>query len=112
LFEKAEKAVQEAFGSEDSEERETLNTPRLLQVAGDDSETSGDDDSGSGRKNIPGPRPQAKKGVVSGRCDRECVSTDVAEPSDFPDCRSSREWDSTAAWDQHGTRAKLYVFPG
>ena len=31
LFEKAEKAVQEAFGTEGAEERETLNTPRLLE---------------------------------------------------------------------------------
>jgi len=113
LFEKAEKAVQEAFGTEDAEERETLNTPRLLESPRETIRKlpSTLTLAPAPEENIPGP-PSAGEGAEWYPEDATTVvwSTDAGEPSDFL-IAALHENGINCRVDQEGTRAKLYVLP-
>jgi hypothetical protein len=111
LFEKAEKAVQEAFGIEDAEERETLNTPRLLESPRETIRKHPPTMTPAPEENIPGP-PTAGEEVDWYAEDATTVvwSTDAGEPSDFL-VAALHENGINCRVDQQGTRAKLYVLP-
>jgi hypothetical protein len=111
LFEKAEKAVQEAFGTEDAEERETLNLPRLLQRPRETIRKLPPALTPAGEENIPGP-PTA--GEDAGWFPEDATvnvwATDAGEPSDFL-VAALHENGINCRVDQQGTHAKLYVLP-
>ncbi len=111
LFEKAEKAVQEAFGTEDAEEREYLNTPRLLESLRERNQRLPSTMTPDPEENIPGP-PSA--GEESDWYPEDATvsvwSTDAGEPSDFL-VAALHENGVNCRVDQEGTRAKLYVLP-
>lgn len=77
LFEKAEKAVQEAFGTEGAEEQETPF----------------DDDSGAGRKYSWPANGRRRGGLVPGRRDRECLVHGRGRAQRLPGRRSPRKRD-------------------
>jgi len=81
-FEKAEKAVQEAFGTEDSEERRDTHTPRCCKVRRRRFGNFGDDDSGSGGK-YPGSADAGEEREWYPEIDRECVVHRRGRASDF-----------------------------
>jgi hypothetical protein len=111
LFEKAEKAVQEAFGIEDSEERETLNTPRLLESSHETIRKLPATLTPAPEEDIPGP-PTAGEEAEWYAEDATIVvwTTDAGEPSDFL-VAALHENGINCRVDQQGTRAKLYVLP-
>ena len=102
LFEKAETAVQEAFGTEDAEARETLNAPRLLESMQERI------------KKLPAtmtPAPEENKANWYPEDATASIwSTDAGEPSDFL-VAALHENGINCRVDQHGARAKLYVLP-
>jgi hypothetical protein len=111
LFEKAEKAVQEAFGTEDAEERETLNIPRLLQSPRETIQKLPAAMTPAQEENIPGPP------TAGGEADwypedatANVWSSDAGESSDFL-VAALHENGINCRVDQHGTHAKLYVLP-
>jgi len=110
LFEKAEKAVQAAYGSEDAEggaeqqlagivTRPTADMPILPEsVTGADEE-------------IPGPSSAGQDAKWYPEDATEVVwSTDAGEPSDFL-VAALHENGIECRADEQGTRAKLYVLP-
>jgi hypothetical protein len=111
LFEKAEKAVQEAFGTEDAEEREYLNTPRLLQSPRETIQRLLSTMTPAPEENFPGP-PTA--GEETDWYPEDAIAsvwaTDAGEPSDFL-VAALHENGINCRVDQQGTRAKLYVLP-
>jgi len=108
LFEKAEKAVQEAFDTEDAEERETLNTPRLLQSSQETIRKLPATMTPAPEENIPRATEDGRGGgLVSGRCDRECVVHRRGRAQRFPGCRSSREWDQLPRGSAGNSRQTL-----
>jgi hypothetical protein len=111
LFEKAEKAVQEAFGTEDAEEREYLNTPRLLQSPRETIQRLPSTMTPAPEENFPGP-PTA--GEETDWYPEDAIasvwSADAGEPSDFL-VAALHENGINCRVDQQGTRAKLYVLP-
>jgi hypothetical protein len=111
LFEKAEKAVQEAFGTEDGEDRETLNTPRLLQSPRETIQKLPLTLTPAEEEDIPGP-PTAGEDAEWHPEDATTVvwSTDADEPSDFL-VAALHENGINCRVDRQGTHAKLYVLP-
>jgi len=111
LFEKAEKAVQEAFGTEDAEERETLNTPRLLQSPRETIQKLPSTMTPVPEENIPGP-PTAGEEVEWYPEDATASvwASDAGESSDFL-VAALHENGINCRVDQQGTRSKLYVLP-
>jgi hypothetical protein len=111
LFEKAEKAVQEAFGTEDAEARETLNTPRLLEITQERIKKLPATLTPAPEENIPGP-PTAGEETDWYQEDATTSvwSTDASEPSDFL-VAALHENGINCRVDQQGTRGKLYVLP-
>ena len=111
LFEKAEKAVQEAFGTEDAEEREYLNTPRLLESPQERNQRLPSTMTPDPEENIPGP-PTAGEATdwYPEDATASVWSTDAGEPSDFL-VAALHENGINCRVDQHGNRAKLYVLP-
>jgi hypothetical protein len=111
LFEKAEKAVQEAFGTEDAEERETLNTPRLLESPRETIRKLPATMTPAPEENIPGPPTAGEEADWYPEDATEKVwSTDAGEPSDFL-VAALHENGIICRVDQQGTRSKLYVLP-
>ena len=111
LFEKAEKAVQEAFGTEDAEERETLNTPRLFESARETIRKLPATMTPSSEENIPGPPTAGEEAEWYAEDATASVwSTETGEPSDFL-VAALHENGINCRVDQQGTRAKLYVLP-
>jgi hypothetical protein len=111
LFEKAEKAVQEAFGTEDAEERETLNTPRLLQSPQETVRKLPSTLTPAAEENIPGPPTAGEEGDWYPEDATEKVwSTDAGEPSDFL-VAALHENGINCRVDQQESRVKLYVLP-
>ena len=111
LFEKAEKAVQEAFGTEDAEERETLNTPRLFESARETIRKLPSTLTPSSEENIPGPPTAGEEAEWYAEDATASVwSTETGEPSDFL-VAALHENGINCRVDQQGTRAKLYVLP-
>lgn len=111
LFEKAEKVVQEAFGTADAEERETLNAPRLLGSPREAIQKLPATMTPAPEENIPGP-PTAG-GEMDWYPEDATVSvwsTDSGEPSDFL-VAALHENGINCRVDQQGTHAKLYVLP-
>jgi hypothetical protein len=111
LFERAEKAVKEAFGTEDAEEREYLNTPRLLESPRERNQRLPSTMTPDPEENIPGPP------TAGGEADwypedatASVWSTDAGESSDFL-VAALHENGINCRVDQHGIRAKLYVLP-
>ena len=111
LFEKAEKAVQEAFGTEDAEERETLNTPRLVENPRETIKKLPSTMTPAPEENIPGP-PTAREEAdwYPEDATASVWSTDAAEPTEFL-VAALHENGINCRVDQQGTRAKLYVLP-
>jgi hypothetical protein len=111
LFERAEKVVQEAFGTEDAEERETLNTPRLLQSSQETIRKLPATMTPAAEENIPGP-PTAgeERDWFPEDATASVWSTDTCESSDFL-VAALHENGINCRVDQRGTRAKLYVLP-
>lgn len=111
LFETAEKAVQEAFGTEDAEERETLNTPRLLQSPQETVRKLPSTLTPAAEQNIPGPPTGGEEGDWYPEDATEKVwSTDAGEPSDFL-VAALHENGINCRVDQQESRVKLYVLP-
>jgi hypothetical protein len=111
LFERAEKAVQEAFGTEDAEEREFLNTPRLLQSPLETIRKLSSTMTPAAEENVPGPPTAGEETDWYPEDATTSVwSTDTGEPSDFL-VAALHENGINCRVDQHGTRAKLYVLP-
>jgi len=113
LFEKAEKAVQEAFGTEDAEARETLNTPRLLESSQEQERIKKlpATMTPAPEENIPGPPTAGEEADWYPEDATTSVwSTDSSEPSDFL-VAALHENGINCRVDQQGTRAKLYVLP-
>jgi hypothetical protein len=111
LFEKAEKAVQEAFGTEDAEERETLNTPRLLESPRETIRKLPATMTPAPEENIPGPPTAGEEADWYPEDATTSVwSTDAGEPSDFL-VAALHENGINCRVDQQGTRSKLYVLP-
>jgi hypothetical protein len=112
LFEKGEKAVQEAFGSEGAEERETLNTPRLLESPRETIRKLPSTLTPAPEDNIPGPPTAGKESDWYPEDATASVwSTDAGEPSDFL-VAALHENGINCRVDQQGNRAKLCVLPG
>jgi hypothetical protein len=111
LFEKAEKAVQEAFGTEDAEERETLNTPRLLGSPRETVRKLPAMMTPAPEENIPGSPTAGEEAEWYPEDASENVwSTDAGEPSDFL-VAALHENGIDCRVDQQGIHAKLYVLP-
>lgn len=111
LFEKAEKAVQEAFGTEDAEERETLNTPRLFESPQETVRKLPSTLTPAAEENIPGPPTAGEEGDWYPEDATEKVwSTDAGEPSDFL-VAALHENGINCRVDQQESRVKLYVLP-
>jgi hypothetical protein len=112
LFEKAEKAVQEAFGTEDAEARETLNTPRLLESPRERIKKLPAIMTPAPEENIPGPPTAGEETDWYPEDATTSVwSTDASDPSDFL-VAALHENGINCRVDQHGPRAKVYVLPG
>jgi hypothetical protein len=111
LFEKAEKAVQEAFGTEDAEDREYLSTPRLLGSPGETNRRVPATMTPAPEEDIPGP-PTAGEGTDWYPEDATVSvwSTDAGERSEFL-LAALHENGINCRVDQQGSRAKLYVLP-
>jgi hypothetical protein len=111
LFEKAEEAVQEAFGTEDAEARETLNTPRLLGSMQESIKKLPATMTSAPDENIPGP-PSAGEATdwYPEDATARVWSTDRSEPSDFL-VAALHENGINCRVEQQGSRAKLYVLP-
>jgi hypothetical protein len=111
LFEKAEKAVQEAYGNEGAEERETLKTPRLLGSPRETIKKLPSTVTPAPEENIPG---QPTAGEEAGWYPEDATagvwSTDAGEASDFL-VAALHENGINCRVDQHGPRAKVYVLP-
>jgi hypothetical protein len=111
LFEKAEKAVLEAFGAEGPEDMDSPNLPRLLQSPGGTIRKLPPDLTPSEEENIPGP-PSA--GVQSDWFPEDATanvwSTDESESRDFL-VAALHENGIPCRVDQQGTHAKLFVLP-
>jgi hypothetical protein len=111
LFEKAEKAVQEAFGTEDAEDRETLSTPRLLESSRPTNRKLPSTMTPAPEENIPGPPTAGEEADWYPEDATASVwSTDTGEPSDFL-VAALHENGINCRVDQRGSRAKLYVLP-
>jgi hypothetical protein len=111
LFEKAEKAVQQAFGTEDAEEREYLNTPRLLQSPRETVQKLPSTMTPPPDENILGP-PTAGEETdwYPEDATASIWSTDTGEPSDFL-VAALHENGINCRIDQQGAHARLYVLP-
>jgi hypothetical protein len=111
LFEKAEKAVQEAFGTEDAEARETLNTPRLLESPQESIKKLPATMTPAPEENIPGPPTAGEETDWYPEDATTSVwSTDASEPSDFL-VAALHENGINCRVEQQGPHAKLYVLP-
>ena len=111
LFEKAERAVQEAFGTGDAEEREYLNTARLLPSPRETIQKLPSTMTPAPEENLPGPPTAGEETDWYPEDATASVwSTDAAEPSDFL-VAALHENGIHCRVDQQGTRAKLYVVP-
>lgn len=111
LFEKAEKAVQEAFGTADADERETLNTPRLLGRPQETIRKLPATMTPAPEENIPGPPTAgAEEDWYPEDATASVWSTDRDEPSDFL-VAALHENGINCRVEQQGSRAKLYVLP-
>jgi hypothetical protein len=111
LFEKAERAVQEAFGTEDAEGRETLNTPRLLEGPQETVRKLPSTLTPAAEENIPGPPTAGEEGDWYPEDATEKVwSTDAGEPNDFL-VAALHENGINCRVDQQESRVKLYVLP-
>jgi hypothetical protein len=106
-----EKAVQEAFGTEDAEARETLNTPRLLESTQENIKKLPAMRIPAAEENIPGPPTVGEEADWYQEDATTSVwSTEVGEPSDFL-VAALHENGINCLVDQQGSRAKLYVLP-
>jgi hypothetical protein len=84
LFDKAEKAIADAFGTEDAEERETLNLPRGLQSPPETIRKLPAALTPSEPENIPGPpRAGSKENWYPKDATARVWSTDSGESADF-----------------------------
>ncbi|HKM67682.1 MAG TPA: hypothetical protein VJX70_10990 [Candidatus Acidoferrum sp.] len=111
LFEKAEKAVQEAYGAEDAEERETLNVPRQLQSSRETIRKLPPAITSAEEENIPGPPATGEEdGWYPEDATVSVWSTEGGEPSDFL-VAALHENGINCRLEQQGTHAKLYVLP-
>ncbi|HXH67912.1 MAG TPA: hypothetical protein VNI81_11985 [Candidatus Limnocylindrales bacterium] len=111
LFEKAEKAVQAAFGTEGAEERETLNTPRLLASPQETVRKLPATMSPAPDEDIPGPPSAGVETDWYPEDARVSVwSTDANEPSDFL-VAALHENGINCRLDEQGSHTKLYVLP-
>jgi len=111
MFEKAEKAVQGAFGTEDAGECEVLNIPRLLQSPRETVRKLPATMTPAPEENIPGPPTAGEEGDWYPEDATASIwSTDAGEPSDFL-VAALHENGINCRVDQQGTRAKLYVLP-
>jgi hypothetical protein len=111
MFEKAEKAVQRAFGTEDAGEREFLNIPRLLQSPRETVRKLPATMTPAPEENIPGPPTAGEEGDWYPEDATASIwSTEAGEPSDFL-VAALHENGINCRVDQQGTRAKLYVLP-
>jgi hypothetical protein len=109
LFEKAESAVHEAFGTEDAEQREYLNTPRLLQSPRQMNQKVPSTMTPVAEENIPGPPTAGEETDWYPEDATASVwSTDAGEPSDFL-VAALHENGINCRVDQHGSHARLYV---
>src|SRR5260370_10483532 len=111
MFEKAEKAMREAFGTEDTVERETLNTPRLVGSLRETIQKLPATMTPAPEENIPGPPTTGEEADWYPEDATASVwSTDAGELSDFL-FAPLHENGINCRVDQQGTRAKLYVLP-
>ena len=111
LFEKAEKAVQEAFGTEDAEERETLNTPRLLGSPRETIQKLPATMTPAPEEDIPGPPTAGEQTDWYPEDATVSVwSTDGGEPSEFL-VAALHENGINCRVDRQGNKAKLWVLP-
>jgi hypothetical protein len=111
LFEKAEKAVQEAFGTEGAEARETLNTLRLLESPQESIKKLPATMTPAPEENIPGPPTAGEETDWYPEDATTSVwSTDASEPSDFL-VAALHENGINCRVEQQGPHAKLYVLP-
>ncbi len=111
LFEPAEKAVEQAFGTADISNPEPVSVPRLLQSSCDTIRKLPAALTPSEEENIPGP-PHAGDNP-DGYPEEATVnvwSTETNEPSEFL-VAALHEHGIHCRVDQQGTRAKLYVLP-
>jgi hypothetical protein len=112
LFENAETAVKQAFGTDDVEGRETLNSPRLMEERSRPvirklpvSITPAD------AENIPGPPRSGQEGEWFSDEATACVwSTEKGEPGSFL-VAALHENGIRCRLDQNRERAELYVLP-
>jgi hypothetical protein len=111
MFERAENAVKEAYGTEDAEERETLNTPRLLKDGWRPIRKLPATLTPESDENIPGP-PTAGEGLDWFPEDAtvRIWSTKSGEPSDFL-IAALHENSIRCRLDRNPPRAELYVLP-
>ncbi len=110
LFEKAEKAVQEAFGTEDANDPEAQELPGLVtrpsssvamlpeSVISPDEETAGPRDPGEEAEEYPGDLT------------KQVWQTEAAEPSEFL-VAALRENGISCRVEEQGPHATLYVLP-
>jgi hypothetical protein len=111
LFEKAETAVKEAFGTEDAEDREYLNTPRLLGSPWETKRRVPATMTPAPEEDIPGPPTAGEQADWYPEDATVSVwSTDGGEPSEFL-VAALHENGINCRVEQQGGRAKLYVLP-
>ncbi len=111
LFERAENAVKEAFGTEDAEERETLNTPRLLEEGSGAIRKPAETLTPPPEEDIPGP-PNAgeERYWYPEDATVKVWATESSEPSDFL-VAALHENGIRCRVDKSGQQVVLNVFP-
>ena len=111
LFERAENAVKEAFGTEDAEQRETLNTPRLLEEGSEALRKLPSTLTPAPEEDIPGP-PSAGEAPDWYPEDAtvKVWATERGDPSDFL-VAALHENGIRCRADKNEQRAQLYVLP-
>jgi hypothetical protein len=111
LFERAENAVKEAYGTEDAEERETLNAPRLLKEGTESLRKLPATLTPVPEEDIPGP---PDTGDATDWYPEDATvkvwSTETGEPGDFL-VAALHENGIPCRVDKSGQRAILYVLP-
>ena len=111
LFERAESAVKEAYGTENPDERETLNTPRLLQEGSSVIRKLPQTLTPAPEENIPGPPSAGEEpDWYPEDATVKVWSTESVEPSDFL-VAALHENGIRCRVDKNGQRVELYVLP-
>src|SRR6266702_342468 len=111
LFEKAEGAVQQAFGTEDAEDREYLSTPRLLGSPRETNRRVPATMTPVPEEDIPGPPTAGEETDWYPEDATVSVwSTDAGEPSEFL-VAALHENGIHCRVDRQGNKTKLWVLP-